>query len=113
MFFTLLTILGIISLGVSILTNKDLKKRKEETEMFNKENNPITKKENKKLFMTFLGGFWTLCIVTTVLIALTEGASPALILIPCLLTLFALIIVGTFVLLGMILLKKNQPTTEK
>ena len=65
------------------------------------------KKEGKKLLATFLGGFWTLCIVATIFVSLAPETSPALILAPCFLTLFALIIVGAFFLLTMLILKKS------
>ena len=65
------------------------------------------KKEGKKLLATFLGGFWTLCIVATIFVSLSPEVSPVLILAPCFLTLFALIIVGAFFLLTMLILKKS------
>lgn len=71
-----------------------------------------SKKEGKKLLSTFFGGFWVLCIVATVFTALSTS-SPIYILIPCLLTTFTTIIILAFILLAMLILKKNPQPAEK
>lgn len=76
-------------------------------------NNYKEKVKSKKLLATFLGGFWVLCILTTVLVSFCDNVSPLLILIPCMLTLFSIFVVGIFVLIALKIMRKTPKTEEK